>query len=142
MNIDYEFVKENIEDFIDTYFKFNPDNLEREKQFRNRWYNTIGKSSPTCKDNTKIAETTIAYIQEIIKLKKEKAVDKKIKKNNHIISLEQRIKYLEQYEEQSNNWRLVTQFLKNQLLKHINGFQYQELVHEELKKINISYFGL
>ena len=142
MNIDYEFVKENIEDFIDTYFKFNPDNLEREKQFRNRWYNTIGKSSPTCKDNTKIAETTIAYIQEIIKLKKEKAVDKKIKKNNHIISLEQRIKYLEQYEEQSNNWRVVTQFLKNQLLKHINGFQYQELVHEELKKINISYFGL
>ncbi len=142
MNIDYEFVKDNIEDFIDTYFKFNPDNLEREKQFRNRWYNTIGKSSPTCKDNTKIAETTIAYIQEIIKLKKESSVSKKIKKNNHINSLEQRIKYLEQFEYETNNWRFVTQFLKNQLLKHINEYQYKDLINEEFKKINVSYFGL
>jgi hypothetical protein len=75
-------------------------------------------------------------------LRKEKAVDKKIKKNNHIIALEEKINYLKQYEEQSNNWRVVTQFLKNQLLKHINGFEYQELIHEELEKINISYFGL
>ena len=142
MNIDYDFVKDNIEEFIDVYFQFNPANLDREKQYRNRWYNTIGKSSPTSKDQTKIADQTILYIQEIIKLRKEKAVDKKIKKNNHIIALEEKINYLKQYEEQSNNWRFVTQFLKNQLLKHINGFQYQELIHEELEKINISYFGL
>ena len=72
MNIDYDFVKDNIEDFIDVYFQFNPANLDREKQYRTRWYNTIGKSSPTSKDRTKIADQTILYIQEIIKLRKEK----------------------------------------------------------------------
>ena len=66
--VDKHFIDENLDEFIKTYFQFNPNNLKREKQYINRWFNTVGRETKT-KDKGGIAEQTIYYLQEIIRLR-------------------------------------------------------------------------
>ena len=140
--IDYKFVEENIDEFIKTYFEFNNDNRARKKQYRDRWLNTIGRESNS-KDNKKIAEPTILYIQEIIKLRHEKAEGRKLIKNTHIKNLENKIAQLQQALEKQiqliETWREITQVLSKNL-KDKNPQEYYQLI-EELG-VNKGYYGL
>lgn len=140
--IDYKFVEENIDEFIKTYFEFNNDNRARKKQYRDRWLNTIGRESNS-KDNKKIAEPTILYIQEIIKLRHEKAEGRKLIKNTHIKNLENKIAQLQQALEKQiqliETWRAITQVLSKNL-KDKNPQEYYQLI-EELG-VNKGYYGL
>lgn len=72
--VDKHFIDENLDEFIKTYFEFNPNNLKREKQYRNRWFNTVGRETKT-KDKGGIAEQTIYYLQDIIRLRHVKQDD-------------------------------------------------------------------
>jgi hypothetical protein len=136
--IDYKFVEENIDEFIKTYFEFNNDNRARKKQYRDRWLNTIGRESNS-KDNKKIAEPTILYIQEIIKLRHEKAEGRKLIKNTHIKNLENKIASLEKQIQLIETWRAITQVLSKNL-KDKNPQEYYQLI-EELG-VNKGYYGL
>jgi len=142
--IDYKFVEDNIDEFIKTYFEFNNDNRARRKQYRDRWLNTIGRESNS-KDKVKISEPTILYIQEIIKLRHEKAEGRKLIKNTHIkhlenniASLEERINKLKKIEVM---WRAITQVLSKNL-KDINPHVYYQLIETELQDVNKGYYGL
>lgn len=143
--IDYKFLEEHIEEFIKTYFEFNSDNKARRKQYRDRWLNTIGRESNSkpkvskTKDNKKISKPTILYIQEIIKLRHEKAEGRKLIKNNHIKNLENRISSLEKQIQQIETWRAITQVLSKNL-KDKNPHEYYQLI-EELG-VNKGYYGL
>lgn len=144
MIVDYKFLEDNIDEFIKTYFEFNNDNRARKKQYRDRWLNTIAsegakeRESKT-KDNKKIAEPTILYIQEIIKLRHEKAEGRKLIKNTHIKNLENRISSLEKQIQQIETWRAITQVLSKNL-KDKNPQEYYQLI-EELG-VNKGYYGL
>ncbi len=136
--IDYKFVEDNIDEFIKTYFELNNDNKARKKQYTDRWLNTIGRESNS-KDKVKISEPTILYIQEIIKLRHEKAEGRKLIKNTHIKNLENKIASLEKKIQQIETWRAITQVLSNEL-KDINPHVYYQLI-EELG-VNKAYYGL
>lgn len=140
--IDYKFVEEHIEEFIKTYFEFNSDNRARKKQYRDRWLNTIGRESNS-KDKSVISKPTILYIQEIIKLRHEKAEGRKLIKNTHIKNLENRIASLEKeindIKTTCESWRAITQAL-SQKLKDDNPHEYYKLI-EELG-VNKGYYGL
>ena len=140
--IDYKFLEDNIDEFIKTYFEFNNDNRARRKQYRDRWLNTIGRESNS-KDNKKIAEPTILYIQEIIKLRHEKAEGRKLIKNNHIKNLENKIAQLQQALEKQiqliETWREITQVLSKNL-KDKNPHEYYQLI--EKLGVNKGYYGL
>jgi hypothetical protein len=136
--IDYKFVEENIDEFIKTYFEFNNDNRARKKQYRDRWLNTIGRESNS-KDNKKIAEPTILYIQEIIKLRHEKAEGRKLIKNTHIKNLENKIASLEKQIQLIETWRAITQVLSKNL-KDKNPQEYYQLIDE--LGVNKGYYGL
>jgi len=142
--IDYKFVEDNIDEFIKTYFELNNDNKARKKQYTDRWLNTIGRESNS-KDKVKISEPTILYIQEIIKLRHEKAEGRKLIKNTHIkhlenniASLEERINKLKKIEVM---WRAITQVLSKNL-KDKNPHEYYQLIETELKDVNKGYYGL
>jgi len=142
--IDYKFVEDNIDEFIKTYFEFNSDNKARKKQYRDRWLNTIGRESNS-KDKSVISKPTILYIQEIIKLRHEKAEGRKLIKNTHIkhlenniASLEERINKLKKIEVM---WRAITQVLSKNL-KDINPHVYYQLIETELQDVNKGYYGL
>jgi len=142
--IDYKFVEDNIDEFIKTYFELNNDNKARKKQYTDRWLNTIGRESNS-KDKVKISEPTILYIQEIIKLRHEKAEGRKLIKNTHIkhlenniASLEERINKLKKIEVM---WRAITQVLSKNL-KDINPHVYYQLIETELQDVNKGYYGL
>ena len=122
--IDYKFVEEHIEEFIKIYFEFSRANEARKKQYRHRWMNTIGRESKT-KDKVKISEHTILYIQEIIKLRHEKAEGRKLIKNTHIKNLENKIASLEKQIQQIETWRAITQVLSKNL-KDINPHEYYQ----------------
>jgi len=140
--IDYKFLEDNIDEFIKTYFEFNNDNRARRKQYRDRWLNTIGRESNS-KDNKKIADQTILYIQEIIKLRHEKAEGRKLIKNNHIKNLENKIAQLQQALEKQiqliETWREITQVLSKNL-KDKNPHEYYQLI--EKLGVNKGYYGL
>jgi len=140
--IDYKFLEDNIDEFIKTYFEFNNDNRARRKQYRDRWLNTIGRESNS-KDNKKIAEPTILYIQEIIKLRHEKAEGRKLIKNTHIKNLENKIAQLQQALEKQiqliETWREITQVLSKNL-KDKNPHEYYQLI--EKLGVNKGYYGL
>lgn len=138
MIVDYKFVEENIDEFIKTYFEFNSDNKARKKQYRDRWLNTIGRESNS-KDNKKISGPTILYIQEIIKLRHEKAEGRKLIKNTHIKNLENKIASLEKQIQQIETWREITQVLSKNL-KDINPHVYYQLI--EKLGVNKGYYGL
>jgi len=142
--IDYKFVEDNIDEFIKTYFEFNSDNKARKKQYRDRWLNTIGRESNS-KDKSVISKPTILYIQEIIKLRHEKAEGRKLIKNTHIKNLENKIAQLHQALEKQiqliETWRAITQVL-SQNLKDINPHEYYQLIETELKDVNKGYYGL
>ena len=144
MIVDYKFVEDNIDEFIKTYFEFNNDNRARRKQYRDRWLNTIGRESNS-KDNKKIAEPTILYIQEIIKLRHEKKAERKLIKNTHIKNLENRISSLEKQIQQIETievmWRAITQVL-SQNLKDKNPHEYYQLIETQLQDVNKGYYGL
>ena len=103
MIVDYKFLEDNIDEFIKTYFELNNDNKARKKQYTDRWLNTIGRESNS-KDKVKISEPTILYIQEIIKLRHEKAEGRKLIKNTHIKNLENKIASLEKKIQQIETW--------------------------------------
>ncbi len=140
--IDYKFVEDNIDEFIKTYFELNSNRKARRKQYTDRWFNTIGRESKT-KDKVKISEYTISYIQEIIKLRHEKAEGRKLIKNNHIKNLENKIAQLQQALEKQiqliETWREITQVLSKNL-KDKNPQEYYQLI-EELG-VNKGYYGL
>jgi len=138
--IDYKFVEDNIDEFIKTYFEFNSDNKARKKQYRDRWLNTIGRESNS-KDKSVISKPTILYIQEIIKLRHEKAEGRKLIKNTHIKNLENRISSLEKQIQLIETCRAITQVL-SQNLKDINPHEYYQLIETELKDVNKGYYGL
>ena len=138
--IDYRFVEEHIEEFIKIYFEFSRANEARKKQYRHRWMNTIGRESKT-KDKVKISEHTILYIQEIIKLRHEKAEGRKLIKNTHIKNLENKIASLEKQIQQIETWRAITQVLSKNL-KDINPHEYYQLIETELQGVNKGYYGL
>jgi len=138
--IDYKFVEDNIDEFIKTYFEFNSDNKARKKQYRDRWLNTIGRESNS-KDKSVISKPTILYIQEIIKLRHEKAEGRKLIKNTHIKNLENRISSLEKQIQLIETWREITQVLSNEL-KDKNPHEYYQLIETELKDVNKGYYGL
>ena len=142
--IDYKFVEDNIDEFIKTYFEFNNDNRARRKQYRDRWLNTIGRESNS-KDNKKIAEPTILYIQEIIKLRHEKKAERKLIKNTHIKNLENNIASLEERINKLKKievmWRAITQVL-SQNLKDKNPHEYYQLIETQLQDVNKGYYGL
>ncbi len=138
MIVDYKFLEDNIDEFIKTYFELNNDNKARKKQYTDRWLNTIGRESNS-KDKVKISEPTILYIQEIIKLRHEKAEGRKLIKNTHIKNLENKIASLEKKIQQIETWRAITQVLSNEL-KDINPHVYYQLI-EELG-VNKAYYGL
>ena len=145
MIVDNKFVEENINEFIKTYFEFNNDNRARKKQFRDRWLNTIApkeRESQT-KDKVKISNNTILYIQEIIKLRREKAEGRKLVKNTEIKNLEHRIASLEKQIKQTETicetWRKITQVLSKNL-KDKNPKEYYELIDE--LGVNKAYYGL
>ena len=144
MIIDYKFLEDNIDEFIKTYFELNNDNKARKKQYTDRWLNTIGRESNS-KDKVKISEHTILYIQEIIKLRHEKAEGRKLIKNTHIKNLENRISELEKQINKLKNmsviWRAITQILSNEL-KDINPHVYYQLIETELQDVNKGYYGL
>jgi len=144
MIVDYKFLEDNIDEFIKTYFELNNDNKARKKQYTDRWLNTIGRESNS-KDKVKISEPTILYIQEIIKLRHEKAEGRKLIKNTHIkhlenniASLEERINKLKKIEVM---WRAITQVLSKNL-KDINPHVYYQLIETELQDVNKGYYGL
>ena len=145
MIVDYKFLEENIKEFIEIYFELNEANESRRKQYRDRWLNTIGRESNSkpkvskTKDNKKIAEQTILYIQVIIKLKHEKMEEKKIIRNSHIKNLEKEISSLQKQIEDIKTWRKITQVL-SQKLKDDNPHEYHQLI-EELG-VNKGYYGL
>jgi len=145
--IDYKFVEDNIDEFIKTYFEFNSDNKARKKQYRDRWLNTIGRESNSkpkvskTKDKSVISKPTILYIQEIIKLRHEKAEGRKLIKNTHIKNLENRISSLEKQIQLIETWRAITQVL-SQNLKDKNPHEYYQLIETELKDVNKGYYGL
>tara|TARA_Y100000592_G_C5444280_1_gene305110 strand:- start:1057 stop:1491 length:435 start_codon:yes stop_codon:yes gene_type:complete len=144
MIVDYKFLEDNIDEFIKIYFEFNNDNRARKKQYTDRWLNTIGRESNS-KDKVKISEPTILYIQEIIKLRHEKAEGRKLIKNNHIKNLENRIASLEKQINKLKNmeviWRAITQVLSKNL-KDINPQGYYQLIETELQDVNKGYYGL
>ena len=143
MIVDYKFVEENINEFIKTYFEFNNENRARKKQFRDRWLNTIApekrEESSQTKDKLKISKKTILYIQEIIKLRHEKAEGRKLIRNTHIKSLENTISSLEKQIQQIETWRAITQVLSKNL-KDKNPHEYYQLIDE--LHVNKSYYGL
>ena len=138
--IDYKFVEDNIDEFIKTYFELNSNRKPRRKQYTDRWFNTIGRESKT-KDKVKISEYTISYIQEIIKLRHEKAEGRKLIKNTHIKNLENRIASLEKQIQQIETWRKITQVLSKKL-KDDNPQGYYQLIETELQGVNKGYYGL
>ena len=142
--IDYKFVEDNIDEFIKIYFELNSNRRPRRKQYTDRWFNTIGKESKT-KDKVKISEYTISYIQEIIKLRHEKAEGRKLIKNTHIKNLENRIASLEKQINKLKNmeviWRAITQVLSNEL-KEKDPQGYYQLIETELQDVNKGYYGL
>ena len=138
MIVDLKFLEENIDEFIKTYFEFNNENRARKKQYINRWMNTIGKESKS-KDQKKIAEPTILYIQEIIKLRHEKKEGRKLIKNIHIKNLENKIASLEKQIQQIETWRAITQVLSTEL-KNKDPQGYYQLIDE--LRVNKSYYGL
>ena len=140
MIVDYKFLEDNIDEFIKIYFEFNNDNRARKKQYTDRWLNTIGRESNS-KDKVKISEPTILYIQEIIKLRHEKAEGRKLIKNNHIKNLENRIASLEKQIQEIETWRKITQVLSNEL-KEKDPQGYYQLIETELKDVNKGYYGL
>jgi len=144
MIVDYKFVEDNIDEFIKTYFELNSDNKSRRKQFRDRWLNTIGRESNS-KDKVKISETTVLYIQEIIKLRHEKKAKRLLIKNTHIKDLENKIVSLEEqinkYKNIYETWREITQVLATNL-KDINPSQYYQLIETELQDVNRGFYGL
>ena len=79
------------------------------------------------------------YIQEIIKLRHEKAEGRKLIKNTHIKNLENRISSLEKQIQQIETWRAITQVLSKNL-KDKNPHEYYQLI-EELG-VNKGYYGL
>jgi len=143
MIVDYKFVEENIDEFIKTYFEFNNENRARKKQFRDRWLNTIApekrEESSQTKDKLKISKKTILYIQEIIELRREKAEDRKLIKNNYIKDLENRIASLEKQIQDIETWRKITQVLSTNL-KDENPNRYYQIVNE--LGVNKGYYGL
>ena len=138
--IDYKFVEDNIDEFIKTYFELNSNRRARRKQYTDRWLNTIGRESKT-KDKVKISEYTISYIQEIIKLRHEKAEGRKLIKNTHIKNLENRIASLEKNIQLIETWRAITQIL-SQNLKDKDPHAYYQLIETELQDVNKGYYGL
>ena len=138
MIVDYEFLKDNIDQFIKIYFEFNSDNRARKKRYTDRWLNTIGRECKT-KDSKKISVQTILYIQEIIQLRFRKAEERKLIKNTHILNLENRISSLDKKIQEIETWRKITMVLSKNL-KEINPEVYYQLIDE--LGVNKGYFGL
>ena len=140
--IDKGFVKENINNFIDIYFKFNPDHLNREKQFRQRWYNSIGEYSPTTKDRTGMGTSTILYIQYIIKTDmktnnetRQNRIDKRKQHKDEIDSLNKKINDFKNYTE--DNWRKITNTFRRYIIENDGESAYEQLVETKLHDLKV-----
>ena len=138
--IDKNFLKENINNFIDIYFKFNPDHLNREKQFRQRWYNSIGEYSPNTKDRTAMGTSTILYIQYIIKndMKtnnetRQNRIEKRKKQKDEKDLLNKKIDDFKNYTEY--NWRKITNTFRRYIIENDGETAYEQLVDEQLNDL-------
>ena len=123
MKVDKHFIDENLDEFIKIYFEFNPQSLKREKQHRNRWFNTVGREINT-NEKGKIAEQTIYYLQEIIRLRH-------VKQEDYIKELQVKLAQSENH----NRTLMETQHLKldEELRKYKVKISQLEKENEELK---------